>query len=62
MTCHLCGSVENSFSYTICEGGVLELCGNCRLLVFRALLYDFNRAGLVEEIMKDVVEKGPKSL
>jgi hypothetical protein len=57
MTCAVCGSEDVSFNYLS-----LSLCQQDRLKVFKALLYDFYRASMVGDLLKEIVDKGPKAL
>jgi hypothetical protein len=56
MTCHICDNEQISFTFKN-----LSLCVEHRHELFRALLYDFKRAGLVEGISKEL-EEGAKAL
>ena len=57
MTCALCGNDEVSFSYLS-----LNLCLEHRLKVFKALMYDFHRASMIGQLLKDIVDRGARAL
>jgi hypothetical protein len=57
MTCALCENEEISFSYL-----ALSLCQQHRLKIFKALLYDFHRASMLGDLLKEIADKGARAL